>query len=536
MLERRRRISFSVFLLHPFEKGLVFVKNFSSLKDGLRVTEKNMKEKEFDVKKLFFTLASSILCIGLFFAVKTQAAQMDIDFDSSDGSGCESLFDDEIRTTEHFEEGTTITVTGNENMDSLYIEWDEEPSNWTLTYGGTNIECGTNGFLHEFIKLGGTSNSATITIPTGGATLVDIYAFSAGELPSWVQVWQPPYEKADILYFSTHSDDDVLFFGGLIPTYADKGEYRIQAAYIVDHARPSDPFGNEPYRVHELLNCIWVMGLDHYPQMGIFGDWYSESLEAAEEYQSLDEVTDFVTRVIRRFKPQVVISQDFEGEYGHGQHRLGAAAIAEALEKTGDSSQYPDSASTYGTWDVPKTYYHLYPENEIVIDARVPLNRFGGMTALEVAKEGYLRHESQQWMDYYVSDGIDDDGYMAPYPCTRFGLYRSTVGMDTGNDIMENLVPYDVQEEQARQETSVEETSEQETTKAEKEKKKVSPILIIIIIVIVIIIVVLLLLVMKAKKEQARKKALAAKRARQRREEQYRRENSQNRPTRNNRK
>ncbi|MCQ2529652.1 MAG: PIG-L family deacetylase [Lachnospiraceae bacterium] len=488
------------------------------------------------MKKLILTLAASVLCLGLFFTVKTQAAWLDIEFDSSDGSACENLYDDDIRSKEHFEGGTTITVTSEENIDSLYIEWDEEPSKWTLTSGGQSFECGTNGFLHEYVKTGGTSNSATITIPDGGATLVDIYAFSAGELPDWVQVWQPPYDRADILYFSTHSDDDVLFFGGLIPTYADSGKYRIQAAYIVDHARPSDPFGNEPYRVHELLNCIWTMGLDHYPQMGIFGDWYSESLEEAEEYQSLDEVTDFVTEVIRKFKPQVVISQDFEGEYGHGQHRLAAAAIAEAVEKTGDSSQYPDSASKYGTWDVPKTYYHLYEENEIVIDARVPLSGFGGKTALEVAKEGYLRHESQQWMDYYVSDGIDDDGYMAPYPCTHFGLYRTTVGLDTGNDIMENLVAYDVQDEQARQETSVEETGEQETTKAEKEKKKASPVLIIIIIVIVIIIVVLLILVIRVKKAQARKKALAAKRARQRRAEQYRRENPQNRTTRNNRK
>ncbi len=488
------------------------------------------------MKKFILTLAASVLCIGLFFAVKTQAAWLDISFDSSDGSGCESLYDDDIRSTEHFEGGTTITVSSDENIDSLYIEWDEEPSKWTLTSGGQSFEGGTNGFLHEFIKTGGVSNSATITIPNGGATLVDIYAFSAGELPDWVQVWQPPYERADILYFSTHSDDDVLFFGGLIPTYVDSGEYRIQAAYIVDHARPSDPFGNEPYRVHELLNCIWTMGLDHYPQMGIFGDWYSESLEGAEEYQSLDEVTDFVTEVIRKFKPQVVISQDFEGEYGHGQHRLSAAAIAQAIEKSNDASQYPDSASKYGTWDVPKTYYHLYAENEIVIDARVPLSRFGGKTALEVAKEGYLRHESQQWMDYYVSDGIDDDGYMAPYACTRFGLYRSTVGLDTGNDIMENLVPYDVQDEQARQETATEPDSEIEPTKEDGGKHKTSPVLIIIIIVIVVIIVVLLLLVIRAKKIQAKKKALAAQRARQRRAAQHRSQNPQSRTnhTRNN--
>lgn len=482
------------------------------------------------MKKLFISLAASVLCLGLFFAVKTQAAQLELNIESSDGSGCESLYDGETQTKEYFAGGTTITVSSNENIDSLYIEWDEEPVPWVLTSGSQSIQCGADGFLHEYVKVGGNSNSATITIPDRGATVVDIYAFSAGNLPAWVQIWKPPYEKADILYFSTHSDDDVLFFGGLIPTYLDSGKYRIQAAYIVDHAKSSPPYGDEPYRVHELLNCIWTMGIDHYPQMGIFGDWYSTSLEGAEEYQSLDEFEEYITEVIRKFKPQVVISQDFEGEYGHGQHRLAAAALAEAVEVTADAGKYPSSASKYGTWEVPKVYYHLYAENEIVLDARVPLSRYGGKTALDVAKEGFQCHESQLWTDYYVSDGIDDDGYMAPYPCTRFGLYRSTVGLDTGNDIMENIVPYDVQEANAKKETTVEETTgEIEPESRHTQKGKVSPLLIIISVIVLVIIVILFVLVIKEKKARARKKALAAKRARQRRAQQYNRENPQSR-------
>lgn len=38
-------------------------------------------------------------------------------------------------------------------------------------------------------------------------------------------------------------------------------------------------------------------------------------------------------------------------------------AIQEALEASNNADMYPDSASRYGLWDVPKAYYHLYGDN-----------------------------------------------------------------------------------------------------------------------------------------------------------------------------
>ena len=40
-------------------------------------------------------------------------------------------------------------------------------------------------------------------------------------------------------------------------------------------------------------------------------------------------------------------------------------AVAESVETSNDSSVFPESASNYGTWDVPKTYLHLYTENKL---------------------------------------------------------------------------------------------------------------------------------------------------------------------------
>lgn len=95
----------------------------------------------------------------------------------------------------------------------------------------------------------------------------------------------------------------------------DRGGIRLQVAYFTDF------FQSEPYRVQELLEGLWIMGLRNYPQLGEFYDNYSESYEEAEQQFDHDASLEYMVRTIRRFKPQVVIGQDPDnGEYGHGGH------------------------------------------------------------------------------------------------------------------------------------------------------------------------------------------------------------------------
>ena len=388
---------------------------------------------------------------------KTRADQLTPYFSSTDGSGCSDISDGDYFTTEYFDPGTEITLSSDSPMDSLYIVWENIPGEWTLKTGGGSYTYGKEGYLHEYVKLPEAALSVTISVERERLTIADVYAFSQGSLPDFVQTWEEPYEEADILLISTHADDEVLFFGGIIPNMVDQGDLRIQVAYF------SDLFQTEPYRNHEILNGLWHMGVDHYPQLGEFYDYYSESYAEAVDQFNYDDSLEYIVRTIRRFKPQVLIGQDPEnGEYGHGGHMWCARIIEDAVEVSADPEVCPESAALYGVWNVPKTYFHLYPENTIELNARIPLASFGGKTELEVAKEAYLEHQSQQWCWFYVSDGYDEegnpDGY--EYSCTRYGLYRSLVGMDTGSDLMENLVSYNEQERQAA-------IAEEESRKAE---------------------------------------------------------------------
>lgn len=327
------------------------------------------------------------------------------------------------------EPGSAVTLTPAESgqkIAALYIVWAQIPGSWTLGCNGQSINCGRNGYLHEFVSVEGGAEEVTITVQSP-ETICYIRAFGPGVLPDDVQIWEPSCEKADILVLPAHSDDEILFFGGVLAEYAGQRNLNVQVAYFSKY--------NYGIREHEKLDGIWTCGVRHYPVTGPFPDVLQETPEQARAYFGAEESTAFYIELLRRFQPQVCIIHDAAGEYGNGTHQFISKILQEALEQSGDPSVCPESAESYGTWDVPKAYLHLWKENPIHLDCRQSLSAFGGKTALEVAIEAYKKHVTQQEHWFYVSDE-------SPYSISDFGLYRTTVGPDTGNDIMEHLIPY----------------------------------------------------------------------------------------------
>ena len=91
-------------------------------------------------------------------------------------------------------------------------------------------------------------------------------------------------------------------------------------------------------REHEKLDGLWASGIRYYPVNGPFDDLYATTLDAAKKLYNIDEVTAFVTEQIRRFKPLVCVTQDINGEYGHGGHMLLAASVQTAVTSSMDES------------------------------------------------------------------------------------------------------------------------------------------------------------------------------------------------------
>jgi len=412
----------------------------------------------------------------------------------------ERLFDKDRGTYSTAKEDACINLSYEEGIQSIYIEFDRIPDSWSLTdtESGETVYCGSYGFLHEYVDVASAfgrepealSCELQLTFPAG-TVIADVYGFSEGELPGFVQIWQPPCEEADLLLFSSHSDDEQLFFLGMLPLYAGERGLQVQVAYVVQHFEVNKTQNH--VRPHEQLDGLWVVGVRNYPVMSEFPDLYAESkdretalTQAKKVYEnagySYEDFVDYLVGCIRRFKPLVVVSHDLDGEYGHGTHVLCAAALTEAIGYAAEDTYVIQGDET--PWQIEKLYLHLYEENPIVMDYDTPLEHFDGKTAFEVSREGFDCHKSQHWTWFYkwiygtearpILKATDIRSYS---PC-KFGLYYTGVGADEAcNDFFENVKTYGMRyEEQARMEAEKqaqrlkEEAEREALEKAEAEK------------------------------------------------------------------
>ena len=349
-----------------------------------------------------------------------------------------------------------------------------------MTDDNTGISCswGGTGILHEFLDLeaafGRAPTSVTLSFDNGKAYLTEIQAFTAGQVPDFVQKWELPVEQeTDLILFTTHGDDEQLFFAGLLPYYAGELGYQVQVVYLTDH------HNNNPRRIHEMLDGLWAVGVRTYPVTGESGDYHSDSLKAAyrksaQEGITKEELLGFVLEQLRRFRPKVAVGHDLKGEYGHGMHMMYADLLCKAVEISADPTQYPELAEQYGVWDVPKTYLHLYTKNKIVMDWDQPLERFGGMTAYEVTRDlGFPAHKSQRMSYLWYFRGKDTAAKIWRYSPCEYGLYRSTVGEDVQkNDFFENLSTYAQDREDQEALLRAEEERQRAAAEAEKLRLK----------------------------------------------------------------
>ena len=325
-----------------------------------------------------------------------------------------------------------IAAPEGETLSGVWLQWYDHPHAWGLQLpeesGGWADYTHTDGlYLSEYLSLPeGTTACRVVNAPgnTRRFMLDELRVYSGGETPREVQQFVAPAEKADLMLLVAHPDDEVLWFGGTLPLYAGERGKTCQICMMV----PSTP-----YRRLELLDCLWTCGVKNYPVWGIFRDAYTNSLK--KQYRSWDQNYTYklVTGWIRRFKPEVLLTHDFNGEYGHGAHRVCADAVDKCLDFAANKKKYKESAQEYGTWSVPKCYIHLCGIRPIDMDWRQPLKAFDGKTGFEVAEAGFLCHVSQQVTEYRVED-------FGPWDNSLFGLYFTRVGDDVEkNDFFEHL-------------------------------------------------------------------------------------------------
>ena len=314
---------------------------------------------------------------------------------------------------------------------TLQIGWDFEPSAYQVEeYDAernllrTRDQSLTFPCIESCVDLLPETRYVFLQLDAPDQAIAELRVFGPGELPENVHVWNPPVEKAELMVVSTHQDDELIFFGGTIPYYTVAQNRPTVVVYMANCGRS---------RRQEALNGLWAMGVRDYPDFINLKDKRVKSIEEGLKlWDGEEHVLEELVARIRHYQPEVIVTHDFDGEYGHNQHKITARLMQDAIDAAADAARFPDTAAQYGAWQVKKLYIHLYGENQVSMPWKVPLEALGGRTPLEVAQLGYAEHASQQKY-FQVEDG-------GKYDNARFGLYFTTVGLDSGiNDMFENI-------------------------------------------------------------------------------------------------
>jgi len=164
-------------------------------------------------------------------------------------------------------------------------------------------------------------------------------------------------KQRTLVFFGAHPDDESFGLGSTLAHYAACG---VRVYYVCstggeagtvdrDHLREYDTI--EKLRVDELKCAADVLGL-----AGIFYlDYRDSGMEGSPDNMhphalataSIEEVAGRAVKIIRKIRPDVVITHDPHGNYGHPDHIATHKAVVEAFHTAGNPECYPEAGQAF---------------------------------------------------------------------------------------------------------------------------------------------------------------------------------------------
>ena len=330
----------------------------------------------------------------------------------------------------------TFTLPPNTDCGAVYLQWEHPPKDFTLAVYDADgrlleetVSDNPDRLWNILTELPEGARSLRLSCENP-ATLLKYSVFERGKVPESVQRWEPWPEKADLMLITAHKNDESLYFSGSISRYIAEGKNVCLVVLTENGTR----HGQE-----ELFECCWLMGMRYQPLVLEKWDGKASYETVCKTWGGYEECVEELVEIIRRFRPEVIMTHDRAGEFGHIEHIITSDMTIDAVERSSNEEQFPASAQTLGVWDVKKLYVHLYggEEERLYLKFDEPLPMFGNRTAMEMAYAGFNRYQSQIGPDH-PSYSLDADG--KDYDKTCFGLFRSTVGPDVKKDsLFENI-------------------------------------------------------------------------------------------------
>jgi N-acetyl-1-D-myo-inositol-2-amino-2-deoxy-alpha-D-glucopyranoside deacetylase len=167
-----------------------------------------------------------------------------------------------------------------------------------------------------------------------------------------------------------HPDDECISTGGILARYAAEGVRTILvtctdgAVGEISDAALATPENLAEVRSHELDDSVKILNVSRlvklgYRDSGMAGTADNEN-PASFQQADLEEAIERVVGVVREERPEVIVTYDERGGYGHPDHIRAHQVAVAAFERAGDPSRYP---GTGDTWQPRKLYYAVIPRS-----------------------------------------------------------------------------------------------------------------------------------------------------------------------------
>jgi len=212
-----------------------------------------------------------------------------------------------------------------------------------------------------------------------------------------------------LLAVFAHPDDEAFGTGGTLSRYAAKG-YKVclVCATRGEAGEISDPSFATPenlgqVREQELRCAAETMGISElifldYRDSGMAGTPENEDPRAFDN-ATAEEVVPRLVGIIRHLRPQVIVTFEPNGGYGHPDHKAIHRHTLEAFHAAADAERFPQQGPP---WQATRLFYSAIPRS-FFIDMRKQLVEMGE----DISDYDIFNNSEAGWPDDQVNVHLD---------------------------------------------------------------------------------------------------------------------------------
>jgi len=183
-----------------------------------------------------------------------------------------------------------------------------------------------------------------------------------------------------LLCVHPHPDDETISCGGILARAAASGNRAVVVTCTggeegenlagIDLGDRDLP----ELRREELADALAALGVDHHHWLGYrdsgMADTPTNDHPDSFHRAPVDEAASRLATIIRAERPEVVVSDDRNGTYGHPDHIKGYLVTVRAVELAAD----PDAALPGEPWRIAKRYVHTLGRERLLASHRALLS------------------------------------------------------------------------------------------------------------------------------------------------------------------